>query len=158
MMSPRVLIAFDESERARNTVTFAGDHLDKGHEVTLFHVVPDTAAACGLDSPSLTPYFEKERNAFCRMEERRQSLMVDMLEKAKNELLNAGFDKEKIQVKSQVQNHGVAADILQEIKDGKYGMVVMGRRSESGIKEFFTGSTVQRVMNSLTGTPLVIVD
>lgn len=157
-MTSKVLIAFDELENGQNTVAFAADHLDKGHEVTLFNVVPDTAAACGLDSPSLTPYFEKERNAFCRMEERRQSLMLEKLERAKADLLNAGFEDSSISVKAQVQNRGIAADIVQEAADGQYSMVVMGRRSSSGIKEFFSGSTIQRVFHNLAGMPLVIVD
>lgn len=157
-MKTKVLIGFDDSDKARNAVRFAADHLDKGHEVTLFHVVPSTAAACGLDSPSLTPYFEKERNAFCRMEERRQSLMVEMLETAKSELLNAGFDSSRVAVKAQVQNKGIAADIIEEAKEGGYGMVVMGRNSSPGIKEFFTGSTVQRVIHGLSGMPVVMAD
>ena len=90
-MSDKVLIAFDESESARNMLTFAADHLEKNHEITLFHVVPDTAAACGLDSPSLTAYFERERNSFCRLEEQRKALMKEKLETAKTELLKAGF-------------------------------------------------------------------
>ncbi|WP_022667352.1 universal stress protein [Desulfospira joergensenii] len=157
-MNRKILIPFNESECAKNTVTFVAEHLDKDHEITLFHVVPDTAAACGLDSPSLTPYFEKERNAFCRMEERRQDMMLVTLETAKMALLNAGFSDAKIHVKTQAQNKGIAADIVQEVKKGNYGMVAMGRRSVSGIKDFFMGSNVLRVMNALGGIPMVIVD
>lgn len=158
-MKPKIMMSFDESERAGNTVTFAAEYLDKDREITLFHVVPDTAAACGLDSPSLTPYFEKERNAFCRMEQQRQTMMLEKLEAAKIELLNAGFAESNVHVKVQAQKKGVAVDIAEEAENGNYGMVVMGRRSSSsGIKEFFTGSTVLRVMNALNGIPVVIVD
>ena len=157
-MNPKILLPFNESESAKNTVTFVAENLHKDHEVTLFHVVPDTAAACGLDSPSLTPYFEKERNAFCRMEERRQDMMLVTLEAAKADLLNAGFAEDKVHVKTQAQNNGIAADIVQEAKAGRYGTVAMGRRSSSSIKEFFMGSNVMRVMHALSGTPMVIVD
>lgn len=157
-MNTKVLIAFDDSESGWNAVNFAVDHLERGHEIILFHVVPDTAAACGLDSPSLTPYFEKERNSFCRMEERRQVMMTEILRQAKNNLLRAGFSDKGITINVQVQNKGIAADIVKETTDGGYGMVVIGRQSSSGIKEFFMGSTVQRVINQLTGTPIVIAD
>lgn len=157
-MNKNVLMAFDESESSRNTIHFAGDHLDKGHQITLFHVVPNTAAACGLDSPSLTPYFKNERNTFCRMEERREALMLERLKSAKTELLDAGFDIDRIHVKVSIQNKGIAEDILTETLEGGYDMVVMGRQSSSGLKEFFTGSTVQRILHKLTGKPLVIVD
>ena len=158
-MNHHILIAFDDSENTQKVITFVIDHLNNNHEITLFHVVPDTAAACGLDSPSLTPYFENERNTFCRLEEQRQTLMVKVLEAAKGRLNTAGFTNSKIYIKAQVQDKGIAADIVREAKNGGYGMVAMGRKSSSsGIKDFFTGSTVQRVLQALTSTPLVIVD
>ncbi len=155
-MNNRVLIAFDESESAGRAVLFAADHLKKDHEITLFHVVPDTAAACGLNSPSLTPYFEKERSSFCLMEEQRKSIVSDMLENAKTSLRNAGFDK-SIVVKIQVQEDSISSDIVNETKK-EYGMVIMGSHSSSGIKDFFMGSTVQRVMQALSKTPVIIID
>jgi len=157
-MKHHILIAFDDSETAQKTITFTIEHLNKGHEVTLFHVVPDMAAACGLDSPSLTPYFEKERNSFCRMENERRDLMENVLKVAKKKLSSAGFSDNQIYIKAQVQKKGIAADIVQEAKKGEYSMVLMGRQSSSGIKEFFTGSTVQRVLQAMAETPLVIVD
>lgn len=156
MKNNNVLIAFDEFESARNITSFVLDHLTRDHQITLFHVVPSTAAACGLNSPSLTPYFESERNAFCRMEERREAMMVEMLETAKTRFVDAGFDKARVNVLVKSQKKGVAADIIREATDEQYDLVVMGRRSSSGIKEFFTGSTVQGVIHNLTGIPLVI--
>nr|WP_321399097.1 universal stress protein [uncultured Desulfobacter sp.] len=91
----KILIPFDESENAKKTVEYVSEHISKDHDITLFYVVPNTAAACGLNSPSLTPYFEKERDAFCRMEERRQNMMRDTLEAARNNLLDAGFERKK---------------------------------------------------------------
>ena len=102
-MTAKILIPFDESECAQNTVTYVAANLNKEDEVTLFHVVPNTAAACGLNSPSLTPYFEKERNAFCRMEEKREKMILDTLEAARNKLIHAGFAKDKVYIKTQPQ-------------------------------------------------------
>lgn len=157
-MNHHILITFDDSETAQKTIVFIIDHFSKDHDITLFHVVPDTASACGLDSPSLTPYFEKERNSFCRMERERRTLMEKVLEAAKERLKIAGFSQERIHIKAQVQDKGIAADIIHEAKNGKYGMVVMGRQSSSGIKDFFTGNTVQRVLHALVEMPLIIVD
>jgi nucleotide-binding universal stress UspA family protein len=154
----KILIPFDESENAKKTIEYVSTHISKDHEITLFYVVPNTAAACGLDSPSLTPYFEKERNSFCRMEEQRQEMMQETLAAARNELLAAGFDREKIFIKAQPQNNNIAADIVQEAQTGRYSMVAMGRRASSGLKEFFIGSNASRVMHALNGTPMIIVD
>jgi len=35
------------------------------------------------------------------------------------------------------QNKDIASDIVQETKKGKYSMVAMGRRTSTGLKEFF---------------------
>tara|TARA_B100000614_G_scaffold260063_1_gene286047 strand:+ start:727 stop:1293 length:567 start_codon:yes stop_codon:yes gene_type:complete len=156
-MTRHILIALDESDSARKTVPFAATHLDKTHDITLLNVVPDTAAACGLDSPSLTPYFERERNSFCRMEERRQAIMSETLEQAKADLVEAGFDEKKLRVLVKVQEKTIAGDIVHEAENGGYSMVVMGRKSSTGIKDFLMGSTVQKVLHSLAGTPLTIV-
>lgn len=142
----------------KKTVEYVSEHINKNHEITLFYVVPNTAAACGLNSPSLTPYFENERNAFCRMEEQRQAMMRETLEAARNDLLGAGFGREKISIKTQPQNKNIAADIVQEAQNGKYSMVAMGRRASTGLKEFFMGSNASRVMHALIGIPMVIVD
>ncbi|WP_020585748.1 universal stress protein [Desulfobacter curvatus] len=157
-MNSKILLPFDDTDSAGNTVSFVAEHLNKEHEITLFHVVPDTAAACGLDSPSLTPYFEKERNAFCRMEERRQAMMKEILDAARHVLINAGFSKENIHIKIEAQNKNIASDIVQEAQKGKYSLVAMGRRSSSGIKDFFMGSNASRVMHALNGIPVIIID
>ena len=156
-MTAKILIPFDETECAQNTVTYVGENLNKDDEVTLFHVVPNTAAACGLNSPSLTPYFETERNSFCRMEEKREKMIRNILEGARNELISAGFAKDKVYIKAQPQGKKISDDIIHEAQKGKYNTVAMGRSSTSGLKEFFIGSNASRVMHALN-IPVVIVD
>ncbi|WP_020589937.1 universal stress protein [Desulfobacter curvatus] len=157
-MTAKILIPFDESECAQNTVAFVAEHLNKAHEVTLFHVVPDTAAACGLNSPSLTPYFEQERNSFCRMEAQREKMILKTLETARNALISAGFAKDMVHIKTQPQSKNIATDIIQEAKKESYNIVAMGRRATSGLKEFFIGSNASRVMHALNSTPVIIID
>lgn len=156
-MTAKILIPFDETECAQNTVTYVAENLNKDDEVTLFHVVPNTAAACGLNSPSLTPYFEKERNAFCRMEEQREKMIRDILDAARSKLINAGFAKDKVHIKAQPQGKKISDDIIHEAQKGKYNTVAMGRSSTSGLKEFFIGSNASRVMHALN-IPVIIVD
>lgn len=156
-MTAKILIPFDETECAQNTVTYVAENLNKDDEVTLFHVVPNTAAACGLDSPSLTPYFETERNAFCRMEEKREKMIRDTLDAARNKLIGAGFAKDKVYIKTQPQGKKISDDIIHEAQKGKYNTVAMGRSSTSGLKEFFIGSNASRVMHALN-IPVIIVD
>jgi len=156
-MNKKILIAFDESENAKKTVSFVAEHFDKDHEITLFHVVSDIAAVCGMDDPSLTPYFKSERNSFCRIEEHKKKIVSDILNEAKNKLHHADFNPDKIEVKIQTQEKGVAADIIQEAKKG-YNMVAMGRTANSGIKHFLMGGTAQKVLHGLENIPVLIFD
>lgn len=156
-MSGKILIAFDESQSTQKTISFIAEHFTRDHDITLFHVVPDTAAVCGLNSPSLTPYFNAERDSFCRMEDQRKKIITDMVEDAKKSLQNSQFDAGRIEVKVQTQHKGIASDIIQEAKNG-YDIVAMGRRASSGIKEFLMGSTTQKVLHALEGIPLIIID
>lgn len=156
-MNKKILIAFDESENAQKTVSFIANHFTTDHEITLFHVVSDIAAVCGMDSPSLTPYFNTERNSFCRIEEHKKKIVTDFVHEAKNKLHHAEFNADRIEVKIQTQQKGVAADIIQEAEKG-YDIVAMGRAAKSGIKEFLMGGTTQKVMHGLKNTPLLIFD
>ncbi|MFH1153765.1 MAG: universal stress protein [Pseudomonadota bacterium] len=156
-MSGTILIAFDESANARKAITFVADHFTRDHGVTIFHVVPDTAAACGLNSPSLTPYFNSQRTSFCLMESQRAKIVEDMVEQARDLLLKAGFGKDSIQVKIQTQDKSIASDIIQEARSG-YDIVVMGRKGSPGIKEYLMGSISQKVLNALEETSLILVE
>ncbi len=156
-MNKKILIAFDESENAQKTVSFVAEHFITDHEITIFHVVSDIAAVCGMDSPSLTPYFNSERNSFCRIEERKKEIVTDIIHEAKNKFHHAKFNADKIEVKIQTQQKGVASDIIQEAKKGD-DIVAMGRTAKSGIKEFLMGGTTQKVLHGLENTPLLIFD
>nr|WP_321397342.1 universal stress protein [uncultured Desulfobacter sp.] len=156
-MNKKILIAFDDSENAQKTVSFIAKHFTTDHEITFFHVVTDIAAVCGMDSPSLTPYFNSERNSFCRIEERKKKIIMHIVDEAKTKLLHAQFNADKIEVKIQTQQKGVAPDIIKEAENG-YDIVAMGRAAKSGIKEFLMGGTTQKVLHGLKNTPLLIFD
>jgi nucleotide-binding universal stress UspA family protein len=156
-MGQRILVAVDDSENALRAVKFISDHFTPNHSITLFSVIPDTAAICDMNSPSLTPYFLAQQGAFCTLEDQKKQLVKEALEKAKKNLIEAGFQEKEIAVKMETQNKGIARDII-DTAGSKYDVVVLGRRGLSGIKEFLLGSVSQKVLHAAKDVSILIVD
>ncbi len=156
-MGQRILVAFDDSENAMRAVEFIAESFTKEHKITLFSVIPDTAAICDMNSPSLTHYFISKQVEFCALEDQKKELLNEALQKAKEVLLKAGFDKRNITIKPQTRKKGIARDILNEAHSG-YDTIVLGRRGLSGVKEFILGSISQKVLHSARDMSVIVVD
>jgi nucleotide-binding universal stress UspA family protein len=156
-MGQKVLIAFDDSENAMRAAQFVAGACNPEHEITLFSVVPDAAAVCDMNSPELTPYFLEQRDTFCTMEDMKKDLLKQASQKARDLLVGAGFDENKITIKMEANQKGVARDIIAEARSG-YDTIVLGKRGISGIKDFLLGSISQKVLHAAKGVSVVLVD
>jgi nucleotide-binding universal stress UspA family protein len=156
-MKPKVLIAFDDSENAMRAVEHVGRFVSKDSHVVIFSVVPDTAVMCEMNSPELTPYFKSQRDTFCILEEKKREVLTAAQNKARELLLANGFGEKQIEVKSESKKKGVARDIAAEAQSG-YALVVVGRRGMSAIREFFMGSTSQKVLHLVQDIPILVVN
>jgi nucleotide-binding universal stress UspA family protein len=156
-MSAKVLIAFDDSENAMRAVDYVARFLAKDSRVTLFSVIPDTAALCDMNSPELTPYFKSQRDAFCVLEDKKKEILTGAQLKARTLLVANGFAEKQIQVKSGPKKKGIARDIAAEAQLG-YDLIVVGRRGMSGIKEFLLGSTSQKILHLAQEVSILIVN
>jgi nucleotide-binding universal stress UspA family protein len=156
-MTKKVLVAIDDSENAMRAVEFIANSFAKDNKITLFNVIPDTATLCEMNSPELTPYFRSQQSSFCLLEEKKRELVNQAVQKARNILMDAGFDKNNITIKSELKKSGVARDIIKEAESG-YNVIVMGRRGVSGIKEFILGSVSQKVFNLAKDTSVLVVN
>jgi nucleotide-binding universal stress UspA family protein len=156
-MNKKILVAIDDSENAVRAVEFIANSFTTDNKITLFNVITDTAALCEMNSPELTPYFKSQQSSFCVLEEKKKDLVNQVVQKARNILMDAGFDENNITVKSEVKKSGVARDIVKEAESG-YNVIVMGRRGVSGIKEFILGSVSQKVFNLAKDISVVVVN
>ena len=59
------------------------------------------------------------------------------MDEAKKILLKAGFSEDDIECKIQKVSSGIAKDIIDEAKNGGYDLVILGKKGQSGLKEFF---------------------
>jgi nucleotide-binding universal stress UspA family protein len=156
-MSPKILIAFDDSENAMRAVEYVARFLAKDSRVTLFSVIADTAALCGMNSPELIPYFVSQRDAFCILEDKKKEILTGAQLKARTILAANGFGEKQIQVRSETKKKGIARDIAAEAQLG-YDLIVVGRRGMSGIKELLLGSTSQKILHLAQEVSLLIVN
>lgn len=156
-MQEKILVAFDDSENAMRAVEFIAKRFRPQYDVTLFHVQPDISTICNLTNPSLTPYFLAQQASFCSMEEKQKELLEQAMERARQQLLDAGFAEDLLHKKVQIRQKGIARDIADEVASG-YDMLVMGRRGLSAIKEFLMGSVTQKVMSLVKNKSIVLVD
>ncbi|MBL0700434.1 MAG: universal stress protein [Desulfosarcina sp.] len=156
-MNNRLLVAFDDSENAMRAVEFIIQYFTADHEITLFNVLPDSAVLCAMNSPELTPYFLSQKSSFCILEDKKKELIDKAMQKAEKKLVNAGFDRKNIKLKMEHRKIGIARDLIAEAQSG-YDVVILGRRGLSGIKEFLIGSVSQKVLHSVKGVSVMIVN
>ena len=156
-MDKKILVAIDDSENAMRAVEFIANLFTTDSKITLFNVIQDTAALCEMNSPELTPYFKSQQSSFCLLEEKKQELVNQAVQKAKEILMDAGFEEKNITVKSVIKKRGIARDIIKEAQ-ADYNAIVLGRRGLSGIKDFILGSVSQKVSNSAKDISVLVVN
>lgn len=156
-MAQKILIAMDDSENAQRAVAFVAERFSKENSITLINVMMDTATLCNLESPELIPLFRAQQSSFCALEDKKRELVNEAMEKAKNLLISYGFAENTIRKKVTNKNRGIARDILDEAENG-YDLIVLGRRGLTGVKEFFLGSTSQKVFSNAKDISVLIVN
>jgi len=157
-MKRKVLLAADESSNSEKAVTYVTETMPSDARVTLLSIIPDSAAACELDAPSLVPLFKKNQEAFCQMEDTKRDNLKNFLYRGKERLVKAGFNPGSINIRIRKKRKGIARDILQEARQGGYDTLVIGRRGMSGVKEFFLGGVSTKVLHHASGMTVIVVD
>ena len=156
-MGQKILVAFDDSENAMRAVDYIASSFSKEHEITLLSIIPDTAAICDMDSPSLIPYFQERQASFCVIEDQKKGLVDEALQKAKGLLVTSGFDEKNISIQVQTKDKGIVRDIINEANAG-YDTIVVGRKGHSGVKEFILGSVSQKILHLARDVSVIVVD
>ena len=157
-MTKKILVAVDESKNSMKAVKYVAKDMEKTGAVTLFSVLPDATAACGLDSPTLTPVFKENIQTFCAIEDAKKDTVKAFMGKAKKILVQAGFPSKNVAVKIRKKKVGIARDILKEGEHGKYTTLVIGRRGLSGIKQFVLGSISNKLVQLAKNISVIVVD
>lgn len=146
----------DDSDGARRALSLAAEIFDKTARVLLFSVAPDYSRLCEYNSPGLTPTFQRERSAFCALENQKKALLEAALKEGRRELLDAGFDLNRIETEVHTLEKGVARDIIKTADSG-FDVVVMGKRGISASSAFLLGSVSQKVLGGAKKASVFVV-
>ena len=157
-MANKILVALDNSANSLKAVKYIANNQKPAAAVTMFSVLPDPTAACGLDGPSLIPIFKENIKTFCTIEEAKKSAVEGFMEEAKKTLVKAGFPSKNVAIRIRKKKVGIARDILKEAERGKYDTIVIGRRGLSGIKQFVFGSVSNKVVQLAKKVAVIVVD
>ncbi len=79
------------------------------------------------------------------------------MKKAKDMLIQAGLSESQVNTKVVDGSRSAAKDILEEAESSKCGTIVLGRRGQSGVKEFSMGSVAIRVLEGAGSMTTCIV-
>ena len=157
-MAKKILVAVDESKNSMKAVNYVAKGMNSSATVTLLSVLPDATAACGLDSPALTPLFKEHIHSFCALEDAKKHSVKAFMEKAKMVLVKGGFPSKNLTIKIRKKKVGIARDILKEAHQGKYDTLVIGRRGMSSIKQFILGSISNKLVKFAKNVSVIVVD
>jgi nucleotide-binding universal stress UspA family protein len=158
MIEPRIssqdvlvtIVGADISRRVMEHTVKYFAHLKKSRFI-FFHVIPPIPPQLHTSS-----YWDYVRDL---SEEERQEDMVrrrkdyseraqSIAEEGKERLIDAGVSEQNIAVKFQAQKEGIARDILTELQEGNYGVLVLGRKGFKDISQFGLGSKANKLVHT----------
>jgi nucleotide-binding universal stress UspA family protein len=150
VFNKNILIAVDESENARRAVLYVAQLLEgaEGFSVTILHVIN-----------------EPEEDYFPTTDEKEKWLSqykkkVDkMLEDYRQILIQRGFDRSAVSVRSTLRYcPSMAQCIMEERDETEYSTVVVGRQGLSRSEEFLFGSVSSKIVNYARNCTVWVVE
>jgi nucleotide-binding universal stress UspA family protein len=150
-MECRVLLAIDHSDNALKAVDYVGRILSCHREadITMIYVINEPSVDIMPDNKARQQYVEE-------MKEK----TLEFVESIASHLSNWGIRKENIHLKilSCAKVTSVAEAVLQELRQGKYETVVVGRRGGSKREEFLFGSVSNKIIREAKGCTVWVVE
>jgi nucleotide-binding universal stress UspA family protein len=76
----------------------------------------------------------------------------------KEKLMRTGVPERNILIKLQAQQEGIARYILTELEEGKYGILILGRKGFKDIKQFGLGSKANKLLHTAQAFSICLVN
>jgi nucleotide-binding universal stress UspA family protein len=159
----KILVAVDGSETSTKGVEYVGDifgECEKEVDITLYHVleVPPMFLEHGGTVESAKEMQEQVEAWQGRETDRVEKEIFDPAMRILKEKSN-GKEGMRIQAKlADVAYPEVALVIIEEVKEGGYDTLVLGRRGLSMLKEFIFGSLTYKLVHHIHGCTIWIVE
>lgn len=143
--SRKVLVAMDHTAQSVQLVRYVGEMLQglEGVKIRFYHY-------CAPFTENLTPKErEKMKEIEKRMVQNERDQMDHFFREAQKVLEDLGFDRKAVEYEF---DHGksaftgkVSQRILKEVREGKHGTLVIGRKGATSAREFRLGSVALRI-------------
>lgn len=155
MLWNQILLAYDNSQQALRAVEYVGQMFGRvdNVKVIIFGVYDKVPEHDMVDT-----VFTDQVRARISVLEREKEKGRNNLDEAKKLLLRKGFSDDQVKVKYVEKKKGVAKDIIDEVKSGGYGTVVLGRKGVSNLAGMLFGSVSSGVIGNLVGATICVVE
>jgi len=146
----RILLAIDGSESSLRAV----DHLsfimegNTGVKITLFHVIPGFRDYCPID------FDETDKDMQYIISQGDKKCIESFFVHAFRKFSKAGISREQIEIR-EVSQRNIGKAVIEELGQGDYGTVVVGRRGQNSA--FFMGSVSTYVLDRASDCALWLV-
>jgi len=121
----------------------------KESKFTFFHVVPPLPPQYWDNTRILMEQEREEREMqIAQWTKDSADKVREIATEGKDRLLQAGVGEENVAFKSQTLETGMAQDILAELAQGKYGVLVIGRKGSRETSPFRLGSKANKLLNN----------
>ncbi len=167
-MIEKLLVAVDDSAASRRAVEYVGrvfgHHPKANLEITLFQVI-ERMPAYALPKQGDRATEQILEQALHDWSAEAVQRTRQQLERYRELLLAAGIADTAVRLKHRLDEArpeakrvAAALAILDEVKEGGYTTVVVGRRGASNIPELFVGGVAEKVSRHVAGATVWIVD
>jgi nucleotide-binding universal stress UspA family protein len=156
----KVLVAVEDAENCKVLTQCAAELIVPipGLHFTLLHLVGPVPAVLWEEGHILSPEEEKDRQMHLH---KWLSGWAQEAEKymgeCRNFLAQKGVAPENVETKVRPMEQGIARDLLNEIKENQYEILVIGKKSFRKKKPFLMGSHANKLLQSAKGVILCMV-
>jgi nucleotide-binding universal stress UspA family protein len=143
------LVGADVSRRVVEHTVHYFSHL-KHSTFTLLHVIPPVPPQVYRSSYWVYEPASREKEQLEEITTWREdytNTVKQIANEGKEKLIKAGVPAHKVIIKVQAQQRGIARDILAELEQGKYGILILGRKGFKDIKQFGLGSKANKLLH-----------
>ena len=145
-MKNSILVSMNDSVASRAALDFFTRlaFCPEDCNITLLHLFRKTSASEELMGKKFT--------------EEQPTRFMAVLQKAKDKLIEFGFNPNNIEVEMVTQPYGTVADgIIYQFKKKHYDIVVIGRKRMSKAEEFVMGDISVKLVRALEGAAVLVV-
>ena len=162
-LSQDVLVTFVGADISRRVLEHAVRYFShlKESRFTLFHVIPPVPPQVYESSYWVygVNLDEKERLAEMALWMKDYTKEVAKIaDEGKERLITSGVPERNVLIKMQAQQRGIARDILTELEEGKYGILILGRKGFKDIKQFGLGSKANKLLHTAQAFSICLVN